>query len=471
MIAFHPVLAPERRRKDVDEPETSAVHFLVDAALLHDNAREPIDGVAGKTDQLMKLLGVEKRVADGTVRLSGYFQRPGNPEQLEAFFEYPEEFASLVAENADPFVPALLLPAMAERDTLEILPPVSRRLWNNLPLIQHIFGAWYPEALAPVPVHTRHFREAAPVAKDCTGAFFSLGVDSFDTLLRHEGHAAGRHKITHLIYMTGFESSLRQGTDGRELPVIEGVQEAARHWGKKAICGRTNLRDCSSLRWGGYYHGAGLAATALSLALGLDRVLVPAGPAWQFFVINPSNPITDPLWSSDDMEIIYDGAEYVRAQKIANTISKCPEAARRLRVCLVTEGGAGNCGFCNKCIRTMIGLEIMGVLRTCGAFPPDLPRDFWRRLQVTSAGELTMVEGNLCLARERGAPRWLIRGLERAAAFGQLEIIRRRRGDLRFMKDLLQLASERTYGRVRLHFYRKQERAFRARNRSVLQVR
>ncbi len=82
-----------------------------------------------------------------------------------------------------------------------------------------------------------------------------------------------------------------------------------------------------------------------------------------------------------------------------------------------------------------------------------------------------MVEGNLCLARERGAPRWLIRGLERAAAFGQLEIIRRRRGDLRFMKDLLQLASERTYGRVRLHFYRKQERAFRARNRSVLQVR
>jgi len=412
----------------------------------------------------MKLLAIEKKVARGAVRLSGRFLRGGDSKPMEAFFEYPEEFAPLVVENADPFVPALLLPAMAAREPVEIPLPISRRLYRSLPLIQHILSAWYPEALTPVPVRAEHFREAAPAANTGTGAFFSLGVDSFDTLLRHADGAAGGPPLTHLIYMTGFESPLRLGEDGRERPVIAAVQEAARHWGKQAICGRTNLRDCFSLRWGGYYHGAGLAAIALSLARGLGRVLIPAGPAWRYFVINPSNPVTDPMWSSEAQEIIYDGAEYVRAQKIALTLSQNPEALRRLRVCLVTEGGAGNCGFCNKCIRTMITLEIVGALRTCGVFPPRLPRDFWRRLEVTSAGELTMVDGNLWLARERGAPRWLQRGLERAANLGRLEIVRHQRGDVRFLKDLLRLGVERTYGRIRLHFYRQRLRAFKARN-------
>jgi hypothetical protein len=417
----------------------------------------------------MKLIAVEKNIKNGAVRLTGHVRRSEGRGELEVFFQYPEAFAPLVAANADPFVPLLLLPAMADREELEIEPPVSRQLWNSLPQIQEIYSSWFAEVLSPSPVRARQFHGKSPVLKDFTGAFFSLGVDSFHTLLRHEGDVAGRQKITHLIYMTGFESPLRQYADGRAQPVIESIQAVARYWHKEAICGQTNLRDCFPLRWGTYYHGAGLAATALSLSGGMGKVLIPSSFSWRHLFPWPSHPLVDPLWSSDDLNIIHDGTRDDRARKITDTLLQHPEVVRRLRVCVNTEGGAGNCGLCTKCIRTMITLEIAGVLQSCGAFPPRLPRDFWRHLKINTNGDLSFADENLCLARERRSPAWIIDGLERAIALGRLDLLRRDRGDLCFTKDLLQFAVNRTVGRMLLHFDRKRERQFKARNAASFQ--
>jgi len=404
----------------------------------------------------MKIIAFEKKIINGTVRLTGHVKRRSG--DVDLFFEYPEQFSPLVVENADPFVAALLLPAMANEEELEIVPSVSQRLWCNLPRIQEIFNSWYPDVLKPIPVHADYFHGAGP-AKGSTGAFFSLGVDSFHTLLRHEKEFPGREKITHLIYMMGFEVPLREYKDGRERSVIEDVQKVACIWGKKAICGRTNLRDCFSLDWPRQYHGSALAATALSLSAGLGRVLIPASVSWTHLVPWGSHLITDPLWSSDDLEIIHDGIGADRARKIADTVIHYPEALRRLRVCTNKRGGAGNCGFCPKCIRTMITLEIAGSLQSCRSFPSNLPHDFWRRMEF----KIIAIEANLRFAREKKAPSWIIKGLERALALSQLETLRKKRGDWGFTFDLFRLAFEKTIGRIILYPDRRRRKRIRPR--------
>ncbi len=405
----------------------------------------------------MKLNAVEKHISEDTVRLTGYVQLGNGRGELTPFFQFPREFEAFVVENADPFVAALLLPAMASGEELVIEPSVSRRLWSNLPRIQEIFSSWYPGTLKPIRVYADHFHEAGR-AKDATGAFFSLGVDSFHTLLRHEKDFPGREKITHLIYMAGFELPLREFADGQERPVIDSVHEVARLWGKKAVCGWTNLRDCFPLDFPRQYHGAILAGTALALSGGMSRVLFPSSYSWRYLTIWGSHPLTDPLWSSDDLEIIHDGTGDDRTRKIIDTIIPVQNAVRYLRVCTYKRGGAGNCGFCRKCLRTMITLEIAGALESSGAFPPTLPRDFWRRLKLVGHGDLSFTDENLRLAREKNAPAWIIDGLERALYLGRLELLRKERGDLGFTADLFRLAYEKTIGRLILYPERRRKK-------------
>jgi len=394
----------------------------------------------------MKLVAVEKKIVQGMVRLCGRVQLANGRGEMTPFFEFPGQFAPLVTEKADPFVAALLLPAMASGEELVVEPSVSGRLWENLPRIQEIFNSWYPDVLKPIQVHAARFHGAG-AAKDGTGAFFSLGVDSFHTLLRHEKDFPGRERITHLIYMTGFEVPLREFTDGRERPVIDSVHEVARIWGKQAVCGRTNMRDCFPLDWPRQYHGSVLAATALALSAGLGKVLIPSSTTWATSRPWGSHYLTDPLWSSDDLDLSHDGAGDDRAQKIAGTLLFYPEALRRLRVCTNKRGGSGNCGFCAKCIRTMTTLEIAGALQSCGSFPSRLPRDFWRRMELKAV----FMDANLRFARSRRAPGWIIRGLERALALGELEELRKKRGDWGFAVCLFRLAFEKTIGRLILY--------------------
>jgi hypothetical protein len=393
----------------------------------------------------LKLLAIEKKCASGMVRLRGWLTRPDAAGEVELYFAFPEELAPLVAEHADAFVPALLPPAMAHGTPLEIAPPVSRRLWSQLPRIQEILADWFPGALRSVPVHAGALRGASRAPTELTGAFFSLGVDSFHTLLRHERESESRERITHLIHMDGFERALHKTGDGRAAPVAETIRRVASHFGKQAICGETNLRDCFPLHWGAYYHGAGLASVGLALSGGLSRVLIPSSFAWRHVLPWASSPIVDPLWSSDDLEILHDGTGVDRARKVFDTILRHPEALQWLRVCHRNAGGAGNCGFCNKCVRTMVTLEIAGVLHESAAFPRPLPRDFWRYLEIKRSG-VPFEEDNLRLARELGAPRWLVAGLERAVRVGRLEVLRQREGTLGLGRALLDLAWERSYG-------------------------
>jgi hypothetical protein len=67
-------------------------------------------------------------------------------------------------------------------------------------------------------------------------------------------------------------------------------------------------------------------------------------------------------------------------------IAEATDLIKRLRVCATSElTSAYNCGRCEKCLRTMIGLHIAGVLDQCETLPHEIDPDDVRLMQASSS--------------------------------------------------------------------------------------
>jgi hypothetical protein len=78
--------------------------------------------------------------------------------------------------------------------------------------------------------------------------------------------------------------------------------------------------------------------------------------------------VTDPLFSTTGTDIVYDAVEFLRTEKI-EAIADAPVVHEALHVCWVQENDE-NCGVCNKCLRTMLVLDVCGALPRFRTFPP-----------------------------------------------------------------------------------------------------
>jgi hypothetical protein len=320
-----------------------------------------------------------------------------------------------IVPNADVTIPAVLLPAMTQGAPLRLAQPVDPGLLRNLPDLQAIFSAWarewpYPQGLPreievdAVPAH------AAPLPADRgVAAFFSGGVDSFSTLLSHP-------EITHLIFVHGLDLPLER----RELAVavIERLADAAHRLGKSWITVETDARRLGDefVPWVGYF-GSILASVARLLSPIVSRVYVASESPYRGLYRRGSHPLIDHLWGGDAVDIVYDGARFTRAEKVTR-IAGDEVARRALRVCWENRGSAYNCCRCEKCLRTMVALEALGVLAKFETFREPLDLDAVAAVVPGKAIERDFWEENLRLASDAGS-RPLARAIEAGLANAQ----------------------------------------------------
>lgn len=343
----------------------------------------------------MKLHRAMRRTEAGWCRLVGEIER-GAGSRFEVTFSFHEADATLVADTADAFVPALLLPAMAAGEPLEIVPPVSPLLLRRLPQLQAIFSSWFPRYRI-VPVCAQPRAQSASPRAPGVGAFFSGGVDSFYTLRKSLlGETQEAPAVTHLLFFHGLETTLaaRRGGEASEAR----VRAVARDTGLACVAGTTDLRTHFPLPWGEYC-GAGLAAAAHALSAGLGSVLIPSTDSYGDAIPWGSHPLVDERWSTERTPVLCDGAEATRARKIERLVAYDPLARRNLRVCIENEGGDFNCGRCHKCVRTMIALCALDVLGEFETFPGALPANLGPAL---ADDDTILLEQNLDLLGRTG---------------------------------------------------------------------
>jgi len=345
------------------------------------------------------------RHAGGLAELSGLVRLPGTAESPLAF-RVPAAFADALSDRADPFLAALLPSAVASGSPLAIEGEVSQRLLEQIGQQMEIWS-WQRPSWEPVPV------EAARVwtgrhAGTATAAFFSGGVDSFYTLLKNHDLERGENRISHVICALGFD--LDPGNEAMYGIVTARLQEVADALGVTMIHLRTNMRTFTDRFAGWQYRqmGAGMAAAGLSLAPLLRRVLIPSGDTFLVStVLSPSNPLTDPLWSTDATEFVHDGCEATRLQRIRRYIARSDLALRHLRVCLGNTADGSptgwNCGRCPKCIRTLVLLHAAGALERCTAFDVrTLDLEAVRRLRTDPRYSARHLEEALAVLEREG---------------------------------------------------------------------
>ena len=318
-----------------------------------------------------------------------------------------------LATVSDAFLAAGLIPAMVAADALHLADPISLRLLSAVRVIQDIFHSWYK--------FPRIHLEAQPrlsLQQDSSrgvGCFFSGGVDSFYSVLKH------REEITKLIFVHGFDLAVR---DTALLSKISRMlQQAAAQLGKPLIEVQTNIQELFgyyALQWGKHTHGAAMAAVAHLLSPQLKKVYVPATHSYVDLHPWGSHPLLDPLWSTEEIDIVHDGCEATRPEKTA-TIAASDTALRYLRVCWQLderaswEGREGiyNCGRCEKCVRTMVALRLAGALERCPTF--DCGLDLARVAATTpkDSPARRFVQENLNAAERSGADPELVDALRR----------------------------------------------------------
>ncbi|MFF2953465.1 hypothetical protein ACFVVU_19205 [Kitasatospora sp. NPDC057965] len=337
-------------------------------------------------------------------RLSAAVRSTAELPPVRLHFTVPGGAGDWLPERGDAFLAALLMPAMSLGEELVVDAPVSARLLRSARTVMEIYAAWWArlrEVRLTVgePVEAKRGEDGR--GQDGTGLFFTLGVDSFYSLLRdRERRTEPAHRPVSELLFVNFEQ--HAGPEYEHL--LDRVRLVAGHSGCRAVPVETNLRALTAplVRWE-EFHGAALAATALALQGLLGRCLIAAGFEYRHLPPYGSHPVLDHLWSTEALDVVHDGADATRTQKVARRLARSELALRHLTVCWRGRPGQ-NCGACEKCLRTMLTLELAGVLGRCATLPGVLDLERLSTVPMHSADAREAMREVALDARAGGRP-------------------------------------------------------------------
>ena len=281
---------------------------------------------------------------------------------------------------------ASLLPNMHRGEPLSVEGTVDSGLLESTEEIQAIFSTWDRTRHVEAPWYHRtpvEVQGVRPQTINSSGpgqvaTFFTGGVDSFYTLLKHLDH------IDAVVYVHGFDLSLQDLPRRRE--VTERLGLITKSLGVELLELESNLQaygDEHGIGWPDY-HGAALAAIAHLLNNRFGTVLIPATHTYSHMQGLGSHPLLDRLWSNSTLKIVHDGADATRMDKL-RFLADHPIAREHLRVCWANldPQRTYNCGRCEKCIRTGVAVRVAGL---DGQFPTIISPSLKEVIQVPDIG-------------------------------------------------------------------------------------
>jgi hypothetical protein len=299
----------------------------------------------------------------------------------EVYFETSREFANDLLCNPHAFLIACSIPAMhyGER-RISIDAEVCPELREGLMVAMGWLSHWFHPERSEIVIETKPSSSMrSPRTSERAGLFFSGGIDSFASLCSNHRDFPSKHpwRIKDGILVYGLELD-------ESVPfecVVTSLSSVAENIGITLIPIYTNVylhyRDedaADDFRfWNDKFMGAALASVAHALAERLTVVSIASARHLRDQVPHGSHPLVDTNYSSSDLRIRHDG---VTLSRLARTklVADRGELLENIRVCnqyKLYRPGRLNCGGCEKCVRTMLALLVLGALDKTGAFPDD----------------------------------------------------------------------------------------------------
>lgn len=274
----------------------------------------------------------------------------------------------------DPFLLVAYYVAMHYGQDLKICGKVSAKLYHNLTnYIQHIFLDFSDE-LHPIKLHVEGF-DTVEQDGALVGAGFSCGVDSLSTVYdRFVKETIPEYKINALfLFNCGGNGYIdKESTQALYQARYERNKKAADEMGLPLYQIQSNLHAFTGVL--GIYKLTYLSnwSCVISVQKKVRRYYIASCLSYEeiisFHNIYHDHDLDEfcgmylvPLIQTDALELIYDGAQHRRTEKVMN-IADWEIAKKHLNVCLKEKDTAENCTTCEKCLRTCFTLDIIGKL-------------------------------------------------------------------------------------------------------------
>ena len=316
----------------------------------------------------------------GSVRFSAEVREAGTADG-PIWIDVPEAIAPEVVDRLDAWLLWVLPYAFETQQDVVIEAPIDHALLRNAHELMEIWSRWRPPR-RPVRVRAETDRSAVRAGAR-TAVFFSSGVDSFFTLFHHDAmgreHPEWRQRpIDDLIYVEGFDIPLehRAALDAQRAAPGRIADET----GKTPVTFATNLRETGVRRpWGPEMHGPALGGVGLIAGSRWARTLLSAWNCHEDTDPWGSTGLTDPRLSTSATSTRHYGAGHDRFEKL-DFLRRFPLVFDELHVCWEARSQL-NCGTCEKCLRTLIALDVLGVREQAVTFP-RAPLDLGRLAAV-----------------------------------------------------------------------------------------
>lgn len=344
----------------------------------------------------------------------------------ELWFRVRDEHADLISDRADAALLALVLPAMAAGEDLHVAGRVAARLHHQLSgpfqtVMRHVLPS-----LRPVRIDSAYVDTPGARAPGVATAF-SGGVDSFAVLADHHyDDPPPGFRLTHLV----FANVGSNGPVGN--PIFQRrydrLAPATARIGLPFVAVDSNLMEF--YRAVSFKHSYTVRNASVSLLLqgGIGRAYHAAGtvlgappPRFPIKDIAHFDPVILPMVSTEALDALWVGGESRRVEKTLR-VAEIEESYTVLDVC-VRNDRPGNCSTCKKCVRTLLTLEIAGLIDRYAEifdFAAYRRRRHWWVAKVLRTGYMNSLEIRE-LARERGY-RFPLR--ERLIAWSRLDALR-----------------------------------------------
>jgi len=288
---------------------------------------------------------------------TGYTLEDNTGKRQRFWYHCSSDQQAALSASCDPYVLAALFTAMQQKADLRVRGQVSPSLVKNLAEFQSTWATWRPWNYTSIEIQADEEQEIAQTPRQAALASFSGGVDSAFTVWRDRHGSTLPQNIQAGLMVHGFDIRLNQPdvfarAASKAKIMLDSMQI-------KLITIATNIKKTNIP----YEHSqASLLASCFMLLQGsyTTEIIASTFPNNHLFIPWGSNPLTDPLLSSDSFSILHDGAEYTRLDKV-KVIAEWPEVRQYLRVCMRGKERDENCCHCEKCILTILEFRSLGL--------------------------------------------------------------------------------------------------------------
>lgn len=330
--------------------------------------------------------------------------------------------APFLPDMADAFVVGLIASAMYLGEDIWVEGMVSTRLANGLDTYQNVLSTWWPGIFKTVGIHyeclVERREDLRPGGVGCT---FSGGLDSYHAVLqllpaqvKYPGFS-----ITHALMINGFDQISDLDRRGIAQHMYSIYQSTLKEWDVNLLMVDTNLRSFrrTILERKEQVHSYSSALATCAHALGgvFGRFGISGHATYAYNQLEPdgSHPALDHHLSSDQLQVFHTGTTHSRSRK-TEILAEFPHVRKSLRVCF---GGLSfdkqtrmptNCCECEKCVRTMVALIIIGKLDQFPTFSKRrAPLTSYRNPDILRAIDDHHLKDMMELARRYAQDDWL----------------------------------------------------------------